>query len=55
MNLKRQKVAALVSHLNDLGYQDIEHVETGTKLNQANSAVAAEGHLYCTQPLRVPA
>lgn len=47
MNLKRKNVAAIVDCLNDLGYTDIEHIETGTKINPANSAVAAEGHLFC--------
>jgi len=47
MNLKRKNVAAIVSCLNELGYSDIEHIETGKKIDSVNAAVAAEGHLYC--------
>jgi FkbM family methyltransferase len=47
MNLKRKNVAAVVACLLDLGYRDIRHVESGTRIDAANSAVAAEGHLYC--------
>jgi FkbM family methyltransferase len=47
MNLKLKAVAAIVACLSDLGYSDIRHVESGTKINSENSSVAAEGHLYC--------
>jgi FkbM family methyltransferase len=47
MNLKRKNVAAIVAYLNELGYTDILHVESGTKIRGDNSGVAAEGHLYC--------
>ena len=47
LNLKRQNVAAIVRYLLDIGYGSILHVETGTRLGVENSAVAAEGHLYC--------
>jgi FkbM family methyltransferase len=47
MNLKRSKVAAIVDSLRELGYQNILHVESETKIGAGNSAVAAEGHLYC--------
>ena len=47
MNLKRKNVANIVACLQELGYRDILHVETGTHIDGGNSAVAAEGHLYC--------
>jgi FkbM family methyltransferase len=47
MNLKRKNVAAIVACLHDLGYRAIRHVESGAAIAADNSAVAAEGHLYC--------
>jgi FkbM family methyltransferase len=47
MNLKRAKVAAIIDFLIQTGYTDIQHVESGTRLHAGNSAIAAEGHLYC--------
>lgn len=47
MSLKLKKVAEIVTLLEELGYRDIRHVETGTKIHSGNSQVAAEGHLYC--------
>ncbi len=47
MNLKLKNVAAIVSYLNELGYCDILHVESGTRIGSDNSGVAAKGHLYC--------
>jgi FkbM family methyltransferase len=47
MNLKRKGVAEIVACLNELGYRDIRHVESGTQIDGTNSAVAVEGHLYC--------
>jgi FkbM family methyltransferase len=47
MNVKRKNVAAIVAYLKELGYNEILHVESGTRINVDNSSVAAEGHLYC--------
>ena len=47
MNLKRQNVAAIVAFLHELGYSQIRHIESGAAITVANSALAAEGHLYC--------
>lgn len=47
---KKRKVADLVAFLEEVGYPLIEHVETGTRITSANSAVAVEGHLYCPRP-----
>jgi len=47
MNLKRRNVAALVDFLGVMGYTNVEHVESGTRIGPENSAVAVEGHLYC--------
>ena len=47
MNLKRKNVAALVACLHELGYRSIRHVESGAGITVDNSALAAEGHLYC--------
>jgi hypothetical protein len=48
MNLKLSNVAAVVACLNELGYKDIRHAESGRQIDAANSSVAAQGHLYCT-------
>ncbi len=47
MNLKLKKVAEIVAILEELGYTEIRHIETGSNINRKNSSVAAEGHLYC--------
>ena len=47
LNLKRQKVAAIVACLNEYGYSDILHIESGSKIHAGNTEVAVEGHLYC--------
>jgi len=47
MNLKLKNVAAILGYLNELGYSEIRHVESGARINADNSSVAAEGHLYC--------
>ena len=47
MNLKRENVAAVVEYLNEVGYHDILHIESGTAIRQDNSAAAAQGHLFC--------
>lgn len=47
MNLKRQHVAAIVAFLEETGYGEIRHVESGARITSRNSALAAEGHLYC--------
>lgn len=47
MELKRQNVAAVVDCLNDLGYRDIQHLESGASIDPSNSALAAQGHLVC--------
>ena len=47
LNLKRQKVAAIVATLNQFGYSDILHIESATQIHAGNSVSAVEGHLYC--------
>lgn len=47
MTLKRQKAAAIVDFLQELGYRDILHIESNSKISNSNSALAAQGHLYC--------
>lgn len=47
MNLKRKNVAAVVGYLLEVGYLDIRHIESGTRIAAENAAVAAQGHLYC--------
>lgn len=44
---KKQKVAAIVEFLWELGYRRILHIETGTPIRPENTAAAMEGHLYC--------
>jgi FkbM family methyltransferase len=55
MNEKRRKVAQIVDHLGSIGYRSIRHIETSTEITTGNSAVAAQGHLWCrvsdTQPV----
>jgi FkbM family methyltransferase len=47
MNLKLRKVAEIVNFLEEAGYDEIHHIESGTRIQTGNSSVAAEGHLYC--------
>lgn len=46
MREKKQKVAAIVAFLNEIGYTEIRHVETDQAITASNSSVASEGHLY---------
>jgi FkbM family methyltransferase len=50
MNEKKEKVAAIVSFLREVGYSGILHIESGKYVDEANSSIASEGHLYCTAP-----
>jgi len=50
MNEKKRKVAEIVACLNEFGYRDIRHIESGTAITAENSTVAVEGHLYCPHP-----
>ncbi len=47
MNEKRRKVAEIVEHRGSIGYRSIRHIETNTRITTSNSAVAAQGHLWC--------
>jgi FkbM family methyltransferase len=47
MNQKRRNVAAVVAYLEEAGYREIRHVESGARISSENSALAAQGHLYC--------
>lgn len=47
MSQKRKTVADIAACLQDLGYSDIRHIETGAPITRENSASAARGHLYC--------
>jgi FkbM family methyltransferase len=44
---KKRKVAEIVDFLWQIGYQCIDHVETGDRIMRMNSSVAMQGHLYC--------
>jgi len=48
MTEKREKVHAIVVFLAAIGYDSIQHLETGALLTPQNSDLAAEGHLVCT-------
>jgi len=43
---KRERVKAIVNRLWSLGYRNILHVESGTRITPENTALAAQGHLY---------
>jgi FkbM family methyltransferase len=47
MREKKRKAGEIVAFLLDAGYTDIQHVETGAAIARGNSAIAAEGHLFC--------
>jgi FkbM family methyltransferase len=47
MSLKQKNAAEIVAYLNELGYTEIRHVESGARINADNSSGAARGHLYC--------
>lgn len=46
---KQRRVAAIVQTLTEYGYESIVHIESNRRITTANSADAAEGHLYCTR------
>jgi hypothetical protein len=50
MNEKKRKAAEIAACLNEFGYRDIQHIESGVAITTENSSVAAEGHLYCPRP-----
>jgi FkbM family methyltransferase len=43
---KRRRVTAIVEHLWKIGYRDILHVESRSRITPENAPVAAQGHLY---------
>jgi FkbM family methyltransferase len=43
---KRKRVRAIVEHLWELGYRDILHIESRTRIAPENTEIAAQGHLY---------
>ncbi len=45
MTQKRRNAAAVVAFLEQAGYREIRHVESGARINAENAAVAAQGHL----------
>jgi FkbM family methyltransferase len=45
---KRRKAREIIEFLSTAGYRCIRHIETGTTVTTANSAVANQGHMYCT-------
>ncbi len=47
MNLKRKKVTEIVTFLEEAGYGDIIHIESGSRIHRQTAAVAAQGHLFC--------
>ena len=48
MREKKRKAAAIVQFLEAMGYESIEHVESGQRIGTGNSDAAAEGHLFAT-------
>ena len=44
---KERNVREIVRFLNEHGYHDLRHIETGTAISSANATVAREDHLYC--------
>jgi FkbM family methyltransferase len=47
MGEKKRKASAIVAFLRNAGYTHIVHVESDTAITSGNSAIAAEGHLFC--------
>lgn len=47
VNDKRSKATAIVEFLEEVGYRDIRHVESGSRITSVNAALAMRGHLYC--------
>jgi FkbM family methyltransferase len=45
---KSRKALAILQFLSAAGYRRILHIETRTVVTASNSAVANEGHIYCT-------
>ncbi len=49
---KKRKVEDIVRFLEENGYLEIEHLETGQRVTAANSHIAVEGHLFCPRVSR---
>jgi len=47
MREKRRKASEIIAFLREVGYRNIDHVESGAAISPGNEEVAAEGHLYC--------
>ena len=45
---KHRKAREIIEFLSTAGYRRIRGIETGTTVTMANSAVANQGHIYCT-------
>ena len=43
---KKRNTAAVVAYLNEAGYHDIRHIESGEAIAVPNADAAARGHLY---------
>jgi hypothetical protein len=54
MREKKRKAAAIVQFLEAMGYESIEHVESGQRIGTGNSEAAAEGHLFAITPKGPP-
>jgi FkbM family methyltransferase len=47
---KKRKAAEIVAFLWELGYRNIQHIETRARITPENSSLAMEGHLYSQYP-----
>ena len=47
MEEKKANARAVVAELEQGGYMNIRHIESGAKITSANADAAARGHLYC--------
>ena len=43
---KRRRVIAIAGYLWEIGYRNILHIESETKITPQNAAIAAQGHLF---------
>ena len=47
MEEKKENARAVVAELEQSGYMNIRHIESGARITNANADAAARGHLYC--------
>ena len=49
---KKRNAAEVAAFVMSVGYSDLHHIESGQAIDGGNTAIAAQGHLYCKSTRR---